>query len=634
MMAVAVYVRPFLPVDETRYLAVAWDMWQTGDYLVPHLNGEPYDHKPPLLFWLMNAGWAVFGLNDWWPRLVAPLFGLGSLFLTWRLGRLLWPDTIETPENGQAARLAPVLLLGGAFWVLFTTLTMFDMMLAFFTLLGLYGLLSVWRRGGRFGFVWFALAVGFGVLAKGPAILLHLLPVALLAPVWGPALAWPAGIEAVPRPARGWKSWYVSLLVAVLAGAVMALAWAIPAGIHGGEEYRNAIFWGQSAGRMGEDAPHARPVWWFLAVLPVMLLPWVIWPAAWRSLKHGLGFIKDGGMRFCLIWFLPAFAAFSAIAGKQAHYLLPELAALAMMMAWLLTRQKEDASGWRYDQIIPALPIMVVCLVAIPVPFLVDTLDFIPKEAALFDSYWLGLPVLLGLVIIFWRGMSAAFGAIALTTLMALTLISVSLAAKPFLQTLYNLDPTAQYLSQAQQNGVPTAYYAKYHGQFQFSGRLEKPLDYIFPEPEAVYLWAKAHPNGVMVANHRIIPVGVEPLFQQPFRSRIVAVWSAEVLAKDPMIVVDGLNSEQRTFGQPFGWAHGLKPRDGVWEEGRPWERIFDRALGEEESAPTVPALPSPQDDLPIQGHIGPQEAGEASPVTTPPVSIEESGGEKKKPAE
>ena len=65
--------RPVLPVDETRYLTVAWEMWLRGDFLVPYINGEPYSHKPPLLFWLIHLGWAVFGVNDWWPRLVAPL---------------------------------------------------------------------------------------------------------------------------------------------------------------------------------------------------------------------------------------------------------------------------------------------------------------------------------------------------------------------------------------------------------------------------------------------------------------------------------------------------------------------------------------------------------------------------------
>ena len=69
------------PVDETRYASVAWEMWLRGDFLVPFRNGEPYSHKPPLLFWLMHAGWALFGVNDWWPRLVAPLCALGRCAL-------------------------------------------------------------------------------------------------------------------------------------------------------------------------------------------------------------------------------------------------------------------------------------------------------------------------------------------------------------------------------------------------------------------------------------------------------------------------------------------------------------------------------------------------------------------------
>ena len=46
--------RPLMPVDETRYAAVAWEMWTRGDFIVPRLDGLPYDHKPPLLFWLTS----------------------------------------------------------------------------------------------------------------------------------------------------------------------------------------------------------------------------------------------------------------------------------------------------------------------------------------------------------------------------------------------------------------------------------------------------------------------------------------------------------------------------------------------------------------------------------------------------
>jgi len=75
---VALYVRPLTPIDES----VAWEMWLRDEYLVLFKNGETYSHKPPLLFWLYNLGWAVFGINEWWPRLVSPLFSFGGLLLT------------------------------------------------------------------------------------------------------------------------------------------------------------------------------------------------------------------------------------------------------------------------------------------------------------------------------------------------------------------------------------------------------------------------------------------------------------------------------------------------------------------------------------------------------------------------
>src|SRR3569832_988308 len=80
LVAISLYGRSFVPIDETRYVTVAWEMWLRGDFLVPYLNGEPYSHKPPLLFWLIQLGWKIFGVNDWWPRLMPSLFSLGSVW--------------------------------------------------------------------------------------------------------------------------------------------------------------------------------------------------------------------------------------------------------------------------------------------------------------------------------------------------------------------------------------------------------------------------------------------------------------------------------------------------------------------------------------------------------------------------
>ena len=38
-IAVNVSFRPILPIDETRYISVAWEMWLDKNWLVPHING-------------------------------------------------------------------------------------------------------------------------------------------------------------------------------------------------------------------------------------------------------------------------------------------------------------------------------------------------------------------------------------------------------------------------------------------------------------------------------------------------------------------------------------------------------------------------------------------------------------------
>ena len=45
---VFIFTLPLLPIDETRYVTVAWEMRQSGHWLLPTLNGEPYDLDEPL----------------------------------------------------------------------------------------------------------------------------------------------------------------------------------------------------------------------------------------------------------------------------------------------------------------------------------------------------------------------------------------------------------------------------------------------------------------------------------------------------------------------------------------------------------------------------------------------------------
>jgi len=54
--------------DEGRYTATALNMLDSGDWLVPTLDGEtPHLTKPPITYWAIAASVAAFGRNEW-PR--------------------------------------------------------------------------------------------------------------------------------------------------------------------------------------------------------------------------------------------------------------------------------------------------------------------------------------------------------------------------------------------------------------------------------------------------------------------------------------------------------------------------------------------------------------------------------------
>ena len=511
LVATGLSTRPLIPVDETRYLAVAWEMWIGGDYLVPHLNGEAYSHKPPLLFWLINLGWAVFGVNDWWARLVAPLFGLGSLALTAMLGRRLWPNR---PDVGD---MAPLILVGGLFWAAFTTLTMFDMLVCFFTLAALLGVVDGCRRGGWLGWVLAGVAMGLGVLSKGPVILVYVLPVALGAPLWI------GGGRQVT-----WAALYARLIAAVLIAAAVAMAWAVPAAIAGGGEYGDAILWGQTAGRISESFAHGRPWWFYLAALPAVLLPWILWPPVWRGLFRVRALLADAGCRFCLVWLAAVVVILALVSGKQPHYLIPSLPAAALLMAAVLGTGA-DRTG-RFDQVIPALlftlPALALAL-AIGVPPLPQSagLPAIARELAPLAA----LPTAGAAVIAAWMPLRIPpWRVVFMGAAAVLLVISGHLAVQPHLRQAFDLRPLAEYVGELQSQGIEVANVHKYHGQYQYLGRLRQPLAITW-QHEARQ-WAAAHPEARMIVSHDEMPEGVEPGFVQRFRGRLVAVWKAETV--------------------------------------------------------------------------------------------------------
>ena len=289
---------PAVPIDETRYLSVAWELRNSPSWVLLHLNGDLYSHKGPLLFWLINVAWTVAGLNVWVVRLGLLVVSLISLFLFEHLVRRL--DPADAAANGSLAVRATQLFAGMLFFAVFASAIMFDVVLAACVLFALHGLLDFDEQRWRRGIAIFAVGLSLGLLNKGPAMLLVPCLVGVLGPWW----------SATARNSA-WR-WYAAVLAGVLIRMAVGLVYMVSAG---GWSYVNDVVFHQTAERMTQSFAHARPLWWYFMVLPFMVLPWTLsLRAPWRAWRDNL--VTSKSARFALSWFVPAFVVFCFISGK------------------------------------------------------------------------------------------------------------------------------------------------------------------------------------------------------------------------------------------------------------------------------------------------------------------------------
>lgn len=493
--AFGVAARPLLPIDETRYLAVAWEMRLRGDWIVPHLNGLPYAQKPPLLFWLMNLVWDAAGVTETAARLVGPAFGVAMIWATSRLARRLWPE-----DPGIGGRAAMV-LAGLAGFAVFAGLTMFD------TLLGtavLGGVLSLAGAGHRArGWAGLGLALAAGALAKGPVILIHLLPVAVATPLW-------LGI----RP----RAMLRGLGLALGLGLAVVALWLVPAVLLGGPEYRAAVLWTQSAGRVTDSFAHARPWWFFLALLPVLLWPYAWSLPLWRRLAR-LAPRRDAGLRLTLAWGGSALVLFSLVSGKQAHYLVPTLPAAALVAA----RAMQDAPvSARAAALLPAL-LGAACLAA---GFGAAPAGLAPLATPrpVFGALGIGW---LGLACLAWRlrGTGLTWVGLGLPLLANLAVLPGAAGA------IYDPTPIATLVAPSDAAGIAVLG-DSYNGEFTFAGRLRHDVATLSPETAAH--WLAAVPGRVLVARlDRPRPPG-DPAVMLLYRNHPYGLWQSPAPRQRP----------------------------------------------------------------------------------------------------
>lgn len=282
--------------DEPRYAAIAREMAQGGDWVTPRLFGVGWFEKPPLLYWMAASAFRL-GLNsDLAPRLPVAILGVAFLgFYYWLLRR----------EFGPKAALYSALLLGtSAWWVAFSHAAVPDLPVAALFSAGILLALPWLNHGDKSQLPWSAALIGLAVLAKS------LVPLALLVPV-----LWFA------------RKRLTDLLQArvLFTFLIIALPWHIACYARNGMPFIDTLFIQHQFGRMTSDVlQHTQPFWYYLAVLPGEIFPWIfLLPLLFRRSLY-----EDTRAQYLMATILFGLLFFSAAPNKLPGYLLPLMPAL------------------------------------------------------------------------------------------------------------------------------------------------------------------------------------------------------------------------------------------------------------------------------------------------------------------
>ena len=304
-----------ISADEPRYASVSRAMAQSGDWVTPRLWDQPWFEKPALLYWMQAAGFRLGLSEDLAPRLPVACLSVGFLIFFYR--------RLQTEFGAKAAAYAATILATSAGWVAYSHAAVFDIPLAATLSAALLLLLPWIEKGDRPNLTAFGALLGLSMLAKGLA---------------GPALAALTLLSwafSTNRDRKGADLRVLLQLPAIAAFLAVAAPWYIWCSARNGTPFLIDFFWKHHITRFAAGAlEHNQPIWYFLPVLALGLLPWtplyltLPWSDHWQ----------ESCPRFLLTWATVTLAFFSISRDKLPGYILPALPPLAALAGLALAR--------------------------------------------------------------------------------------------------------------------------------------------------------------------------------------------------------------------------------------------------------------------------------------------------------
>ena len=225
-------------------------------------------------------------------------------------------------------------------------------------------------------------------------------------------------------------------------------------------------------------------------------------------------------IRFLLGWLVPSFLIFSAISGKQMHYILPLVSGAAILVAaWL---ERPEIAGERAPRpwfFLLYAAAFVFMAVAPFLPFIRDNRKYqdLSQGVGSFEHWPFALALMAGATFTWSMRKTMTGHALAMVFCACLFYGVTTIEGRLHAYRFYDLTTLRNTLQPYDEARRPIAFVGRYEGEITFLNRLIHPLVVIDKKQAAE--WLAANPDGIAVLhNHTADPIpNAIVVYTQPY---------------------------------------------------------------------------------------------------------------------
>ena len=306
---------------ESNYSLTAKEMVLSGNWVSPQIYGRFWYDKPIMAYWMIAAGFKIFGFTEFGARFFPALTGLlGLLLATWG-GKKLYSEKVGFYSG-------VILLTTIEFFLISKSILTDGALFVFFNGALLFFYLAYSGKNKNYYYGTYALAA-LATLTKGPiGFLLPGLIIVLF-------LLWE----------RNWRELCkAKLFTGIILFLLLAAPWYV-AMIHLHDDFIGSFLGTHNFLRATvSEHPKDNVIYYYLMINLAAFFPWVGFvPGMLKNIfrKTGKWVMPQAREKFLLLWAFVIFFFYQNMATKYITYTYPILLPLAYLVAAYFTEQKE-----------------------------------------------------------------------------------------------------------------------------------------------------------------------------------------------------------------------------------------------------------------------------------------------------